>query len=53
MILEQLHSLERRGTTKELVRELGLVVRLAVASILLVNLLVGVLSVIYGRISQQ
>ncbi len=53
MILEQLHGLERRRTTDELVRELGLVIWLAVASILLVNLLVGTLSVVYGRISQQ
>ena len=53
MILEQLHGLERRRTTKELVRELGLVIWLVVASILLVNLLMGALSVVYGRISQQ
>lgn len=53
MVLEQLHGFERRGTTDELVRELGLVIRLGVASILVVHLLVFILSVVYGRISQQ
>ena len=51
MILEQLHGLERRGTTNELVRELGFIIGIVIASILLVHLLVSVLSVVYGRIS--
>lgn len=50
MILEQLHGLERGGTTNELVRELGFVIGVVIASILLVHLLVSVLSVVYGRI---
>lgn len=53
MILEQLHGLERRGTTNELVRELGFVIRVVIATILLVHLLVIVLSLVYGCISQQ
>ena len=53
MILEQLHGLERRRTTKEFVRELGLVIWLVIASILLIHLLMSLLSVVYGRISQQ
>ena len=46
MILEQLHGLERGGTTNELVRELGFVIGVVIASILLVHLLVSVLSVV-------
>ena len=53
MVLEQLHGLERGGTTNELVRELGLVIWLSVASILFVHLLVLIASVVYGRTSQQ
>ena len=50
MIFEQLHGLERRGTTNELVRELGFVIRVVIATILLIHLLVIVLSLVYGRI---
>ena len=53
MVFEQLHGLERGGTTNELVRELGLVIWLSVASILFVHLLMFIASVVYGRTSQQ
>ena len=48
MLLEELHALERSSASDELVREFGLIVWLVVASVLLVDLLMSVLSVVYG-----
>ena len=48
MIFEQLHGLERRATSNELVRELGFVIGVVIATILLVHLLVIVLSLVYS-----
>ena len=51
MIFEQLHSLAGRSASDELVRELGLVVWLVVASILVIHLLVSVLCVVYRLVN--
>lgn len=53
MIFEKLHALEGSSASDELVRELGLVVWLAVASILVIDLLVSVLCVVYRFLNQQ
>ena len=53
MIFEKLHALEGSSASDELVRELGLVVWLAVASILVIDLLVSVLCVVYRLLNQQ
>jgi hypothetical protein len=51
MVLEELHGLEGSSTSNELVREFGLVVRLVVTSILVIDLLVSLLGVVYGVVS--
>jgi len=47
MVLEELHALKRSGARDKLMGELGLVVWLIVASIIVVHLLVVVLSVVW------
>jgi hypothetical protein len=46
LVLVQLEALESRGTGDQLVRELSLVVWVVVPTVLLVDLLVGILSII-------
>lgn len=46
MVFEELHALEGSGAGDELVGELALIVRVVIASILIVHLLVILLSVI-------
>jgi len=46
MVLVELEALERGGTGNQLVRELSLVVWVVIPSVLLVDLLVGILSII-------
>ena len=51
MIFEKLHALEGSSASEELMRELGLVVWLAVASVLVIDLLVSVLCVVYRLVN--
>ena len=54
LIFEELHCLKGGTASQELVGEFGfMLLRLAIASILFVNLLVSVLGVVYNGQSQQ